>query len=353
MSQAYNNTAYSPLFSSLQADQQFQGQAQARGPMQGPGQGSGQGQGQFPGQGQAQGQPFRGQARGPAQGPGQQFRGPAQGPGQFARSQALGQGQAPFQAQGPVTEVPTLSALSPQATGVDLTGPGPGFPPGGFPPGPGLPRGPGAGPGGSPGPDFPSVGDVSQPGMPPDLGAADLGAPGPEEAGDSTMMQIIGVVLLLCVVALIGYLLYRWFQGRREYHQGLDDTENKQIDEAAYARGKSEAEAKCEADKPKVSQYGAQFPAGTSDCDDDHPSCPEWAKNDECFINPGYMLYKCKKSCQTCGLTENTRDQIRESNLNRCQNWGEDCENANCNDWYQALRCRKTCLSGGCNLRMQ
>ena len=29
-----------------------------------------------------------------------------------------------------------------------------------------------------------------------------------------------------------------------------------------------------------------------------HKNCPSWAANNECNINPGYMLVNCRKSCE-------------------------------------------------------
>jgi len=37
-----------------------------------------------------------------------------------------------------------------------------------------------------------------------------------------------------------------------------------------------------------------------SNCQDDHPRCPEWATIGECDENPKYMLYKCRRSCMRC-----------------------------------------------------
>jgi hypothetical protein len=35
-------------------------------------------------------------------------------------------------------------------------------------------------------------------------------------------------------------------------------------------------------------------------CDDEHPSCAEWARLGECAANPAYMEMSCAKSCATC-----------------------------------------------------
>jgi len=37
-----------------------------------------------------------------------------------------------------------------------------------------------------------------------------------------------------------------------------------------------------------------------SGCENEHPSCGEWADSGECTKNPGYMHSQCRKSCGTC-----------------------------------------------------
>ena len=39
---------------------------------------------------------------------------------------------------------------------------------------------------------------------------------------------------------------------------------------------------------------------GTDACADSNPRCAEWAKEDQCIANPGYMRQNCKKSCHAC-----------------------------------------------------
>jgi hypothetical protein len=176
------------------------------------------------------------------------------------------------------------------------------------------------------------------------------------ETGESdnsrTLLYILGTVLFIFLAFLVGYVLYHWLWAKHTIKTVNNTNENQQIKQSAYNDGRQAAQEEAakklaEAAKAK-SIYGEQFPLGGTDCEDTHPSCPAWASNDECWINPGYMLYKCPKSCQTCGLDTTTLDKIRDSNLSRCQDWG-DCSNAQCTNWYHALRCRKTCFSGGCD----
>jgi hypothetical protein len=40
-----------------------------------------------------------------------------------------------------------------------------------------------------------------------------------------------------------------------------------------------------------------------SSCSDDYNDCATWAANNECIINPEFMLYHCPSSCAACSLT--------------------------------------------------
>ena len=35
-------------------------------------------------------------------------------------------------------------------------------------------------------------------------------------------------------------------------------------------------------------------------CKNEHTECDHWKSKDECRSNPGYMLYNCRKACETC-----------------------------------------------------
>jgi hypothetical protein len=41
-----------------------------------------------------------------------------------------------------------------------------------------------------------------------------------------------------------------------------------------------------------------------SNCVDKFEHCHRWAKNQECVVNPEFMLYSCPHSCQACALTD-------------------------------------------------
>ncbi len=40
-----------------------------------------------------------------------------------------------------------------------------------------------------------------------------------------------------------------------------------------------------------------------SNCSDSFSDCAIWAKSGECTVNPEFMMYNCKKSCQSCAMT--------------------------------------------------
>ena len=155
----------------------------------------------------------------------------------------------------------------------------------------------------------------------------------------------IAVVLFIILLVVVAYFLFKWLFGKRDNNIKEDDEENERFRQQGYEAGKEEAMEEFKEKMPVPNPYGPGVPVGTSDCEDSHPNCEAWARNDECMVNPGFMLYNCKKSCQTCGLDNNNIDQIRDATLEKCQDFG-DCSQANCNNWYESIRCRKTCLNG-------
>ena len=66
----------------------------------------------------------------------------------------------------------------------------------------------------------------------------------------------------------------------------------------------------------KTEPKGECLPIGTSDddtslfhcvstqemtpCQDEHANCMNWAKQGECSKNAAYMIFNCRKSCETC-----------------------------------------------------
>jgi len=83
-------------------------------------------------------------------------------------------------------------------------------------------------------------------------------------------------------------------------------------------------------------------------CEDINPQCLDWALQNECNNNPGFMLLNCKDACGLCGcqdknqecfdLLENT-GECRET---KCEKWSSDGE-CNTNVEYMTLFCKNSC----------
>lgn len=61
--------------------------------------------------------------------------------------------------------------------------------------------------------------------------------------------------------------------------------------------------------KKKEDEYIASLPVSTN-CPDLFSECSKWAANDECIINPEFMLYNCPKSCGSCEYTEDDKYNV-------------------------------------------
>jgi hypothetical protein len=72
-------------------------------------------------------------------------------------------------------------------------------------------------------------------------------------------------------------------------------------------------------------------------CTDDNSNCPSWAKSGECTANPGYMKVNCKKSCNTCSIS-----QCQESNPTDCANRAASGQ-CTTNTGYMKVNCKKAC----------
>jgi len=183
------------------------------------------------------------------------------------------------------------------------------------------------------------------------MGAAAIGA---SEPSKFSLVAGLGIVLLIVLLILVMYYFYHWFSAKRESRQYQAVQAQQEAHQAGKEAGKKETQAQLDVLKAQQQQqqtqvgpYGPDLPVATEEGTDTHPNCAAWAANDECWINPSFMLYKCQKSCKTGGLTIPQTDQIRDSNLKKCQDWG-DCSQVNCSNWYHALRCRRSCLRGQC-----
>jgi hypothetical protein len=74
-----------------------------------------------------------------------------------------------------------------------------------------------------------------------------------------------------------------------------------------YFKSKEEQAAEATAagaDTVAQDKYINNLPQSDQGCDDQFDDCSKWAANNECIINPEFMLYSCSKSCQACSLSE-------------------------------------------------
>lgn len=56
--------------------------------------------------------------------------------------------------------------------------------------------------------------------------------------------------------------------------------------------------------------YIAQLPLNDSSCGDSFGDCAKWAANNDCLINPEFMLYACPGSCNACSLNEDEKYRL-------------------------------------------
>merc|ERR1719186_706028 len=64
-------------------------------------------------------------------------------------------------------------------------------------------------------------------------------------------------------------------------------------------------------------------------CQDEHPRCGIWTKNNMCMINPWFMGHTCRESCGVCGFLspfDKTIQNIEGKNYTYKQNVPIDCE---------------------------
>jgi hypothetical protein len=45
-------------------------------------------------------------------------------------------------------------------------------------------------------------------------------------------------------------------------------------------------------------------------CGDLFPDCKKWAENNDCIINPEFMLKNCPSSCWSCKMTDSQKQQM-------------------------------------------
>ena len=114
-------------------------------------------------------------------------------------------------------------------------------------------------------------------------------------------------VLLSIIIILIILIIYHRketlvSQDTRTFYE-LTDGEKIQrlIDD--YFTGAEDKESGPNSNKiAKDNAYINSLPLDDKSCSDLYDDCGKWAANNECIINPEYMLYNCPKSCKACAL---------------------------------------------------
>lgn len=91
----------------------------------------------------------------------------------------------------------------------------------------------------------------------------------------------------------------------------MSDGEQVQYITDAYFRGdpvtsEKKVDPKVAADKTFVES----LPKSNVGCEDKYLDCPKWAADQECEINPEYMLYNCAKSCKACSYDDQQKSEL-------------------------------------------
>jgi len=99
-------------------------------------------------------------------------------------------------------------------------------------------------------------------------------------------------------------------------------------------------------DDNQVSEGGGQASLTPSPCVDDNDRCTEWAADDQCSSNPGYMLENCKLSCNDCQSVEGNNQLPTTLSCiddnNRCAEWAAD-DQCSSNPGYMLENCKLSC----------
>ena len=92
---------------------------------------------------------------------------------------------------------------------------------------------------------------------------------------------------------------------------------------------------------------GAQTGGGSESgkCNDDNEHCVAWAATNQCHVNPGYMMKKCKKSCGVCKETGTSIAGPDEECVDKNENCEEWAANNQCkvNPGYMYIDCKNSC----------
>lgn len=74
---------------------------------------------------------------------------------------------------------------------------------------------------------------------------------------------------------------------------------------------KNETELKQDSEKTNQYNYIKTLPVN-NDCNDQDTRCPAWALDNQCITNSSMMLWKCPKSCFTCSMSEEQKNNLRK-----------------------------------------
>lgn len=106
----------------------------------------------------------------------------------------------------------------------------------------------------------------------------------------------------------------------------------------------------CGDDQPTESPGSSDAPTPSSaptfvSCVDGNARCAEWAEDNQCSINPDYMLKNCEKSCLVCQSGDD--DQIAtlppcRDNNSRCPEWASE-DQCFVNQDYMLKSCKLSC----------
>ncbi|KAK3754197.1 hypothetical protein RRG08_028162 [Elysia crispata] len=92
-------------------------------------------------------------------------------------------------------------------------------------------------------------------------------------------------------------------------------------------------------------EEGAQTGEGSEsvECKDDNEHCFAWAATNQCHVNPGYMLVKCKKSCGVCKGDDTAvpEEECVDKNAS-CEEWAAH-NHCKINPGYMYIDCKKSC----------
>jgi hypothetical protein len=126
--------------------------------------------------------------------------------------------------------------------------------------------------------------------------------------------------LLLAIVLLISLIVLIYFtikhaesletkgiavsQDSRSFYELSDGEKIQYIIDTYFTGGEEQVNISKIEKRKKEDEYIKSLPQDDTTCPDKYDGCSEWAANNECIINPEFMLYACPKSCKACALNE-------------------------------------------------